>query len=142
MTTTDRNEDGNGAGGKARCQRSRISKVKGSRDITSNAPNSAQRIERYLALAREATVNGDTIEIDNCYQHAEHYFRVMGAGRLTRLGGLEDYLRLRRMAGFGMESAECFLRSFARFAAKRRERLIRAQTVVDWAALAVIRSAT
>jgi hypothetical protein len=50
----------------------------------SNASNSAQRnYERYLALAREATVKGDTIEMENCYQHAEHYFRIMGAGRLT-----------------------------------------------------------
>jgi hypothetical protein len=28
-------------------------------------------------LAREAQRNGDTIEMENCYQHAEHYFRVM-----------------------------------------------------------------
>jgi len=38
---------------------------------------SAQRnYVRYLALAREATLNGDIIEAENCYQHAEHYFRV------------------------------------------------------------------
>jgi hypothetical protein len=29
-----------------------------------------------MALAREATLNGDIIEAENCYQHAEHYFRV------------------------------------------------------------------
>jgi hypothetical protein len=28
-------------------------------------------------LAREATLAGDTVEAENCYQHAEHYFRVM-----------------------------------------------------------------
>jgi Domain of unknown function (DUF4167) len=33
--------------------------------------------ERYLALAREATMNGDPIEAENLHQHAEHYFRVM-----------------------------------------------------------------
>jgi hypothetical protein len=33
--------------------------------------------ERYVALAREATLNGDIVEAENCYQHAEHYFRVM-----------------------------------------------------------------
>jgi hypothetical protein len=32
---------------------------------------------RYLMLAREAILAGDTIEAENCYQHAEHYFRVM-----------------------------------------------------------------
>jgi integrase/recombinase XerD len=52
------------------------------------------------------------------------------------IGAVEAYLRLRRTAGFGMESAEYLLRSFARFAAKRKERLIRAQTAIDWAALA------
>jgi hypothetical protein len=40
--------------------------------------NSAQRnYERYLALAREAALSGDNVEMENCYQHAEHYFRVM-----------------------------------------------------------------
>jgi hypothetical protein len=33
--------------------------------------------ERYLALAREAASRGESIEAENFYQHAEHYFRVM-----------------------------------------------------------------
>jgi hypothetical protein len=33
--------------------------------------------ERYMALAREAAARGDTIEAENLYQHAEHYFREM-----------------------------------------------------------------
>ena len=42
-----------------------------------NGPGNAYRnYERYLALAREATLSGDIIEAENCYQHAEHYFRV------------------------------------------------------------------
>jgi Domain of unknown function (DUF4167) len=41
--------------------------------------NARAAYERYLALAREATVNGDPIEAENYYQHAEHYFRVMRA---------------------------------------------------------------
>ena len=32
---------------------------------------------RYIALAKEAASRGDTIEAENCYQHAEHYFRTM-----------------------------------------------------------------
>lgn len=48
---------------------------------------------------------------------------------------VEAYLRLRRRAGFGMETAEFVLRSFARFAARRKQTLIRAQTALDWAAL-------
>ena len=33
--------------------------------------------ERYVELAREAAVRGDDVEVQNCYQHAEHYFRTM-----------------------------------------------------------------
>ena len=41
------------------------------------AGNARQHYERYLARAREAQVAGDVIETENCYQHAEHYFRVI-----------------------------------------------------------------
>ena len=41
--------------------------------------NPRQQCERYLARAREAQQAGDEIEMENCYQHAEHYFRVMRA---------------------------------------------------------------
>jgi len=33
--------------------------------------------ERFLGLAQEAQRNGDAIEMEDCHQHAEHYFRVM-----------------------------------------------------------------
>ena len=39
--------------------------------------NAERNYERYIALAREATLRGDVIEAENCNQHAEHYFRVM-----------------------------------------------------------------
>ena len=42
--------------------------------------NARQNYERYLALAKDATTRGDVIEAENCYQHAEHYFRVMRGG--------------------------------------------------------------
>jgi hypothetical protein len=32
-----------------------------------------------MALARAAASTGDEIEIENYYQHAEHYFRLMRA---------------------------------------------------------------
>ena len=48
------------------------------RQHPSGSSGSASRNHaRYLVLAREATLAGDTIEAENCYQHAEHYFRVM-----------------------------------------------------------------
>jgi hypothetical protein len=39
--------------------------------------NARQQYERYLTRAREAQVAGDAVEMENCYQHAEHYLRVM-----------------------------------------------------------------
>ena len=39
--------------------------------------NARRNYERYIALAKEAASKGETIEMENCYQHAEHYFRVM-----------------------------------------------------------------
>jgi hypothetical protein len=47
------------------------------------AGNAERNHERYLALAREAASKGDTIEMENCYQHAEHYFRLMRAAGPT-----------------------------------------------------------
>jgi hypothetical protein len=41
--------------------------------------NAYQVFERYVAMAREATVSGDRISAENLYQHAEHYFRMMNA---------------------------------------------------------------
>jgi hypothetical protein len=42
-----------------------------------NAQNAQRSYERYLALARAEVQNGNTIEAENYYQYAEHYFRSM-----------------------------------------------------------------
>ena len=43
-----------------------------------NNSQSAQRsYERYLALARAEVQLGNTVEAENYYQYAEHYFRSM-----------------------------------------------------------------
>jgi Domain of unknown function (DUF4167) len=39
--------------------------------------DSRRSYERYMALARAAGSTGDATEIENYYQHAEHYFRLM-----------------------------------------------------------------
>ena len=40
--------------------------------------NAHRNYERYVALGREASLNGDTVEAENYDpQHAEHYFRMM-----------------------------------------------------------------
>ena len=41
--------------------------------------NAHQVLEKYLALARDASSQGDRIAAENYYQHAEHYFRVISS---------------------------------------------------------------
>ena len=45
--------------------------------------NGRQNYERYLALAREAQLAGDDVEMERCYQFAEHYFRVIRAANAS-----------------------------------------------------------
>ena len=35
--------------------------------------------DHYISLARAAALSGNTIEAENYYQHAEHYYRSMAA---------------------------------------------------------------
>jgi hypothetical protein len=39
--------------------------------------NAKRNYERYSTLARATALAGDSIEAENLYQHAEHYFRLM-----------------------------------------------------------------
>ncbi|MTJ81552.1 MAG: DUF4167 domain-containing protein [Telmatospirillum sp.] len=39
--------------------------------------NAHQVLEKYLAMARDASSQGDRIAAENYYQHAEHYFRLI-----------------------------------------------------------------
>jgi Domain of unknown function (DUF4167) len=50
------------------------------------AGNARQNYERYLARAHEAQLAGDAVEMENCYQHADHYFRLMRAASDPDLG--------------------------------------------------------
>ena len=47
------------------------------RRTQNGAGNARQNYETYLARAREAKLAGDEVEMENCYQHAEHYLRIM-----------------------------------------------------------------
>ncbi len=49
---------------------------------------------------------------------------------------VDDYLALRRAAGYTLEVPEYILRNFARFAAEREEMLICTPTVIEWASQA------
>lgn len=56
-----------------------------SQNFESNGPevkvrgNAQQVVEKYLALARDATSADDRVAAENYFQHAEHYYRVMTA---------------------------------------------------------------
>jgi hypothetical protein len=51
--------------------------------------NARQSYERYLALGREAQLAEDEVEMERCYQFAEHYFRVMRAANARHWAGDE-----------------------------------------------------
>jgi len=55
----------------------------GSRSSNMAQATAQRTYQRYLALARAAASTGDMIEMENYYQHAEHYFRVMRTTRAT-----------------------------------------------------------
>src|SRR5512145_1993139 len=69
-----RPHNGGGGGGNPRQQ-----------TFDSNGPdirirgNAYQVLEKYLAMARDATSAGDRIAAENFYQHAEHYYRIINA---------------------------------------------------------------
>jgi hypothetical protein len=41
--------------------------------------NAQQLVEKYLAMARDASSQGDRVLAENCHQHADHYQRVLNA---------------------------------------------------------------
>jgi hypothetical protein len=45
-------------------------------------------LEKYLALARDATAAGDRIAAENYFQHAEHYYRILSANAAQNGGQL------------------------------------------------------
>jgi hypothetical protein len=49
--------------------------------------NAYQVLEKYLAMARDATSAGDRVAAENFYQHAEHYYRIINANGAADQGG-------------------------------------------------------
>lgn len=58
-----------------------------SRSYESNGPdvkvrgNPATIAEKYVQLARDAHATGDSVNSENYFQHAEHYFRIISAAQ-------------------------------------------------------------
>ncbi len=55
--------------------------------------NAHQVLEKYLALARDASSQGDRIAAENYYQHAEHYFRTINSQNQNQQGGQNNQQR-------------------------------------------------
>ena len=53
------------------------SKSNASRRRPDRGANPKARYAQYMELARAAALTGDTVETENYYQHAEHYYRMM-----------------------------------------------------------------
>ena len=51
--------------------------TQGERASRNRTANPQENFTRYIALARAAAASGQTIDAENYYQHAEHYFRNM-----------------------------------------------------------------
>lgn len=58
-------------------QPARPSGVRPSANPRQAGANARHNYERYTNLAKDAARRGETIEAENFYQHAEHYFRMM-----------------------------------------------------------------
>ncbi len=71
-----RGRSNNGAGGKGRMPSRNQTYDSNGPDIRIRG-NAHQVLEKYLAMARDASAQGDRIAAENYYQHAEHYFRVI-----------------------------------------------------------------
>ncbi|KXF78460.1 hypothetical protein ATN84_01290 [Paramesorhizobium deserti] len=60
------------------------------RNKSSNRPVNIQgarnQYTRYTELARAEALNGNSVEAENYYQHAEHYYRCAAAERTTPAG--------------------------------------------------------
>ena len=48
--------------------------------------SATQVLEKYLAMARDATAAGDRIAAENYFQHAEHYYRILSANAAAQNG--------------------------------------------------------
>lgn len=66
-------------------------------NLESNGPDIRVRgsltqvLEKYLAMARDASSSGDPIAAENYFQHAEHYYRVLNANGGAHQGNQQRF---------------------------------------------------
>jgi hypothetical protein len=99
-----RGNNNNGGGGSGGGGGNRSNVPFRAQTFDSNGPdvrirgNAYQVLEKYLALARDASASGDRIAAENFYQHAEHYFRLINANQ-------EPYPPARPQGGMQQQAA-------------------------------------
>ena len=75
-----RQSGGGGSGGGSGHQPMNRSHVFDSNGPDMRLRGTAQQLfEKYLQLGRDATGAGDRVMAEGCFQHAEHYFRILNA---------------------------------------------------------------
>ena len=53
-------------------------RANGARSRSNHTKAGAQKsYDTYVTFALDARARGDLVEMENCYQHAEHFFRVI-----------------------------------------------------------------
>ena len=51
---------------------------------SANIPGMTSKRNKYLDMAKEALSNGNRVEAENYYQHAEHYSKMLSAAAATK----------------------------------------------------------
>ncbi len=74
----------NGGGGGRRPQQGRRSPGQHSNGGVVNISSVSATRNKYLDLAKEALSNGNRVEAENYYQHAEHYSKMLSAAMLNK----------------------------------------------------------
>jgi len=65
-----------------------------------------QLFEKYLQLGRDATSAGDRVMAESCFQHAEHYFRILNAMNQAAAAQQQHQQRQQHRNGYDQEQPE------------------------------------
>lgn len=79
-----------GVGGRRTAGTGRRTPAQRSANGTINVAGMAATRNKYLEMAKEELANGNRVEAENYFQHAEHYSKVLNAAMAVRRGR-DDY---------------------------------------------------
>jgi hypothetical protein len=73
-----------GGGGRRQSGGGRRPPGQGSGNRSTNVAGMSSTRNKYLGMAKEALQNGNRVEAENYFQHAEHYSKMLSAAMATR----------------------------------------------------------